>query len=101
MSRDAGIPVSELKVDGGASRNNLLMQFQADILGVTTIRPRTVETTALGAALLAGLGAGIWKSKTEVLDHWQQERRFTPQMSEQDVRILVDRWHAAVGKTIR
>ena len=98
MARDAGIPVCRLKVDGGASRNNLLMQFQADILGVTVIRPKTVETTALGAALFAGLGAGIWCNADELQSCWQEERRFMPQMSESDARQAIDAWHCAIGK---
>ncbi|MCQ2170007.1 MAG: glycerol kinase GlpK [Bacteroidales bacterium] len=96
MARDAGIPVSELKVDGGASRNNLLMQFQADILGVTTVRPKVVETTALGAALLAGLGTGIWKDTAELENHWQQERRFVPQMPREKAADSIARWHRAI-----
>lgn len=96
MARDAGIPVSELKVDGGASRNNLLMQFQADILGVTTVRPKVVETTALGAALLAGLGTGIWKDTAELENHWQQERRFVPQMPREKAADSIARWHKAI-----
>lgn len=98
MSRDAGIPVCELKVDGGASRDNLLMQFQADILGVTTVRPKIVETTALGAALLAGLGIGIWKSTDELQKHWKQDCRFDPQMPACDARRSVEKWHEAIGR---
>ena len=101
MSRDAGLPVSELKVDGGASRNNLLMQFQADILGVTTVRPKIVETTALGAALLAGLGTGIWKNIEELQAHWQPECRFSPQMAAEDAACAVENWHKAVSKSIK
>lgn len=96
MSRDAGIPICELKVDGGASRNNLLMQFQADILGVATVRPAIVETTALGAALFAGLCVGVWNSRDDLMSHWRQERRFVPSMSEADARRAVDAWHRAV-----
>lgn len=101
MARDAGIPVCELKVDGGASRNNLLMQFQADILGVTTVRPEIVETTALGAALLAGLGSGIWKDTVELQSRWRQDRCFRPRMSEKDACAAIDRWHNAVEKSLR
>ncbi len=96
MSRDAGIPICELKVDGGASRNNLLMQFQADILGVATVRPAIVETTALGAALFAGLCVGVWNSRDDLMSHWRQERRFVPSMCEADARRAVDAWHRAV-----
>lgn len=78
MSRDAGIPLRELKVDGGASRNNLLMQFQADILGTKVIRPQVVETTAMGAAYLAGLAVGYWSSIDEIRKQWQVDRIFEP-----------------------
>lgn len=101
MSLDAGIPICELKVDGGASRNNLLMQFQSDILGVTTVRPKIVETTALGAALLAGLGAGIWKSTDDLQSHWQQDRKFIPQMPEAEALLAVESWHQAVKEVLK
>lgn len=100
MSLDTGIPICELKVDGGASRNNLLMQFQADILGVTTVRPKIVETTALGAALLAGLGVGIWKSTAEMQSHWQQDCKFIPQMAENEASLAVENWHQAIRKVL-
>lgn len=100
MSLDSGIPVCELKVDGGASKNNLLMQFQADILGVTTVRPAIVETTALGAALFAGLGAGIWKDASDLRDRWQEDRRFVPKMSEKDSQLAIDNWHRAIKRAL-
>lgn len=100
MSRDSGIPVCELKVDGGASRNNLLMQFQADILGVTAVRPEIVETTALGAALLAGLGAGIWKDTAELQSRWRQDCSFSPRMSEKEAGAAVERWYEAIKKSL-
>ena len=78
MEKDAGIRLAKLKVDGGASRNNLLMQFQADILGVEVIRPMVTETTALGAACLAGLAVGFWENLDEIRAHWQVERTFVP-----------------------
>ncbi len=81
MKQDSGIAVNELRVDGGASGNNLLMQFQADILGVPVVRPKVVETTALGAAYLAGLAAGFWKDRAEVQKAWQKDRAFEPQRS--------------------
>lgn len=81
MQKDATIPLKELRVDGGAARNNLLMQFQADILGVPVVRPQVTETTALGAAYLAGLGVGFWSTQDEIAAQWRMERCFEPQMS--------------------
>lgn len=86
MSRDAGIPLRELKVDGGASRNNLLMQFQADILGTKVIRPQVVETTAMGAAYLAGLAVGYWSSIDEIRKQWQVDRIFEPSWDEKQIQ---------------
>ena len=80
MEADAGEPMKELRVDGGASANNFLMQFQADILGCRIVRPADIETTALGAAYLAGLATGFWKSVEEVESFWRAERRFEPSM---------------------
>ena len=81
MRQDSGLDLSELRVDGGASRNNLLMQFQADILGVPVVRPKITETTALGAAYLAGLAVGFWESQEEIVQQWQVEKRFEPQLA--------------------
>src|SRR6185295_16453906 len=75
MQRDAGVPLSELRVDGGAAANDFLMQFQADLLGVPVLRPQVLETTALGAAYLAGLTVNLWKSREEIAAHWKLERR--------------------------
>jgi len=100
MGRDAGVPVSELKVDGGASRNNLLMQFQADVLGTTVIRPTVTETTALGAAYLAGLAVGFWSSLEEVKKQWKAERSFSPVMPDDKVASLKAGWNEAVGRTL-
>ena len=80
MGADAGIPLKELRVDGGAATNNMLMQFQADLLGVPVVRPAVTETTALGAAYLAGLAVGFWKSVDEVSGQWKVDRRFEPAM---------------------
>ena len=80
MEADAGIPLKELRVDGGAAANNLLMQFQADLLGVPVVRPAVTETTALGAAYLAGLAVGFWKSADDVSGQWKVDRRFEPAM---------------------
>lgn len=100
MERDAGILISELKVDGGASRNNLLMQFQADILGTEVIRPKVTEITGLGAAYMAGLGAGIWSSVSELQDNWEAERRFSRRASESRMAESKAAWAAAVRKAL-
>ena len=100
MSRDAGIPLKELKVDGGASRNNLLMQFQADILGTKVIRPQVVETTAMGAAYLAGLAVGYWSSIDEIRKQWQIDRVFEPSMEEAKVAEAKAGWADAVKRTL-
>lgn len=100
MSRDAGIPLRELKVDGGASRNNLLMQFQADILGTKVIRPRVVETTALGAAYLAGLAVGYWSSVDEIRKQWHVDRIFEPSWDETTIRRAKEGWEDAVKRTL-
>ena len=84
MMRDTGTQIRQLKVDGGASRNNLMMQFQADILNAEIIRPKITETTALGAAYLAGLATGYWDSLDEVKRQWQAERRFLPERANTD-----------------
>lgn len=103
MSRDAvgngGRPVSELRVDGGASVNNLLMQFQADLLGIPVVRPACVETTALGAAYLAGLSCGVYQSTEELSALWKAERRFMPTLSKERADELMQRWELAVRQT--
>ncbi len=81
MEADAGLALAELRVDGGATANNLLMQFQADLLGVPVVRPKVQETTALGAAYLAGLAVGYWKNTDDIRANWQIDRRFEPAMS--------------------
>ncbi|MBA2675104.1 glycerol kinase GlpK [Ramlibacter sp.] len=98
MSRDARIPLRELRVDGGACRNDLLMQMQADVLGVPVVRPRVTETTALGAAYLAGLATGFWKDAGEISAQWQVERRFEPRLAEQERRAKLARWREAVER---
>ena len=97
MQRDAAHPVVEVRADGGAARNDLLMQFQADLLGVPVIRPRVTETTALGAAYLAGLAVGFWASREEIAAQWQAERRFDPQMPAARREALMARWARAVA----
>ena len=101
MRADAGIPLSELRADGGAAANNALMQFQADVLGVPVLRPRVTETTALGAAYLAGLAVGYWKSPEELTGQWQIERRFEPEMAPARAAALRERWAAAVERSKR
>jgi glycerol kinase len=104
MSRDAvaagGAPVSELRVDGGACVNNLLMQFQADLLGIPVVRPQVIETTALGAASLAGLSCGLYGSLDELAAQWQVERRFLPTMSRDRAAALMAQWEHAVRCTV-
>lgn len=104
MSRDAvaagGSPVSELRVDGGACVNDLLMQFQADLLGIPVVRPKVIETTALGAAYLAGLSCGVYGGLDELARQWQAERRFMPTMSRERAAELMARWERAVRQTV-
>lgn len=100
MQNDAGLRLRELRVDGGAARNDLLMQFQADLLDVAVVRPRITETTALGVAYLAGLAVGFWQSPDELTALWQAERRFEPTMPPTRRAHLLDHWQAAVAQTI-
>lgn len=98
MEHDSGRSLTVLQVDGGAAANNLLMQFQSDVLGVTIHRPRILETTAIGAALLAGLGCGLWPSKQSIVKAAQPERTFQPIMAQQQVQDHLARWQAAISK---
>ena len=98
MEKDAGVKLSELKVDGGASRNNLMMQFQADILDTSVIRPMVTETTAMGACYLAGLAVGFWSSLDEIKAQWQAEHVFTP--SGTDTAVLKAGWADAISRTL-
>ncbi len=98
MERDAGVRLAELKVDGGASRNNLMMQFQADILGTSVIRPEVTETTAMGACYLAGLAVGYWDSLDDIQKQWKAERIFKP--SDADVEACKQGWKDAISRTI-
>ena len=100
MQKDAGITLKELKVDGGASRNNLLMQFQADILGTSVIRPKVTETTALGAAYLAGLAVGYWEDLEHIKSQWQVDKEFTPEADEARVDELKKGWADAIRRTL-
>ena len=99
MERNSGIKLKELKVDGGASKNDFLMQFQADILNCRVVRPKDIETTALGACYLAGLGCGIFKSEDEIKELWEADRVFEPQMDEETRENLYAQWCKAVEKS--
>ncbi len=99
MEQDMGHEMRELRVDGGASANNFLMQFQADMLGKQVIRPKCIETTSLGAAYLAGLAVGYWKSTQDVLENWQSDRKFVPSMEEKKQKELLQGWHEAVKRS--
>lgn len=98
MQRDAGITPTELRVDGGASANATLMQFQADLAGIPVVRPRVNEATALGAAYLAGLCTGLWKSREEIARHWKAEARFKPRMTPSEAAARMARWREAVQR---
>ena len=100
MADDLGQDLDALKVDGGASANNFLLQFQADILGCEVYRPVCIETTSLGAAYLAGLATGYWKSQEDVLDNWQIDRVFRPDMTKEQRETLLYGWHEAVKRTL-
>ena len=100
MQRDAGVELGELKVDGGASRNNLLMQFQADILGTSVIRPKVTETTALGAAYLAGLAVGYWDSIDHIKSQWAVDASFEPSAADDTVSELKAGWADAIERTL-
>jgi len=95
MEADSGIVLAEMRVDGGAARNDMLMQFQADLLGVPVVRPMVTETTALGAAYLAGLAVGYWKDGQEISLQWRQERRFEPAMGRARAEELMAGWRKA------
>ncbi len=99
MQRDAGIKLKELRVDGGACANNLLMQFQADLLGVPVVRPKVAETTALGAAYLAGLAVGFWKDRKEIAKQRQADRQFRPTMKPTQRKQLVAGWEKALARS--
>jgi glycerol kinase len=98
MQADSGITLTELRVDGGATANNLLMQCQADLLGVPVVRPKVLETTALGAAYLAGLATGYWSTPADITANWQVDRRFEPAMSRETARALRARWARGVER---
>jgi glycerol kinase len=99
MQKDAGMTLTELRVDGGATANNVLMQFQADVLGVPVVRPKVLETTALGAAYLAGLATGFWRNADDVRANWQIDRRFEPAMARDRVADMRANWDKAVARS--
>src|ERR1044071_8267464 len=99
MAADAGSKVASLRVDGGAAANDLLLQLQADLLGVPVERPVVAETTALGAAYLAGLAVGYWSGTDEILSNWALDRRFEPSMPDDRRRAMLDGWHRAVERS--
>jgi glycerol kinase len=101
MQADSGIRLRELRVDGGACANNLLMQFQADVLGVPVVRPRVAETTALGAAYLAGLAVGYWRDTADIAGQWQTDRRFAPAMRPAKRKALLAGWEKALTRSRR
>ncbi|MEJ2163314.1 MAG: FGGY-family carbohydrate kinase, partial [Robiginitalea sp.] len=96
MEADSGIPIRELRVDGGATVNDLLMQFQSDVLNTETVRPKIVETTVMGAAFLAGLAVGYWDDLQEIEKLWQEEKRFNPAEERSDIETRIKGWYRAV-----
>ncbi|HIV87813.1 MAG TPA: glycerol kinase, partial [Candidatus Pygmaiobacter gallistercoris] len=100
MISDTGIQLKELRVDGGASRDGFLMQFQSDIMNLPLRRPMIRETTALGAAYLAGLAVGFWKDLDEIRQHWTLDKVYTPQMGEEERSRLMRQWHKAVSRSL-
>jgi glycerol kinase len=99
MEADAGIHLEELRVDGGASNNNLLMQFQADLLGMPVVRAKNIETTALGSVYLAGLAAGYYRSIDEIARQWAPDHRFEPSMNADQREALRARWNKALARS--
>jgi glycerol kinase len=99
MTADSKISLTSLRVDGGAARNDLLMQIQADVLGVPVIRPRNVETTAVGAAFLAGLGCGLWPDQASLADRWCVDQVFEPAMSDLERQGRYTTWRLAVERS--
>ena len=98
MEQDSGVKSKELRVDGGAAADNLLMQFQADLLGVPVVRPRVLETTALGAAYLAGLATGVWASREEIAKQWKVAKRFEPKMKREEAERRMEEWKRALER---
>ena len=96
MESDSGISIGELRVDGGAAINNTLMQFQADVLNIKTVRPKVVETTAMGAAFLAGLAVGFWENQEEIQSIWQMDTSFSPTKSRDKIEKGIEGWYNAI-----
>jgi glycerol kinase len=99
MEKDCGKPTCELRVDGGATANNFLMQFQADLLNCEIKRPEIIETTAIGAAFLAGLAVGFWESRAELEELWTADRSFNPEMEDDKRENMLHFWHKAVERS--
>jgi glycerol kinase len=99
MREDSGVTIQSLRVDGGATANNWLMQFQSDVLGVNVSRPMVQETTALGAAYLAGLATGVWRDTSDIVANWQLQREFVPSMSAANRSTLIATWHRAIERS--
>ena len=100
MQKDANVQFNTLKVDGGASENNLLMQIQANVLNATVIRPKTTETTAMGVAFLAGLASGFWKNQEELKHLWEKEREFQPN-SNHEIKKIISLWEERIQKIVK
>ena len=99
MRADSGVDLTELKVDGGMTSNELLMQFQADVLGVPVVRPKVAETTALGAAYAAGIAVGFWSGPDEVKNNWEESMRWSPQMAPTERERHMRQWKKAVSRS--
>jgi glycerol kinase len=100
MRKDCGLKMRDLKIDGGATANDFLCQFQSDILGINVVRPQGVETTACGAAYLAGLSVGFWKSTAQIKKNWKKGKIFEPKISKKDSSVLYANWLKAVKRTL-
>ena len=98
MQADSGLPLAQLRVDGGASANGLLMQIQADVLGIDVVRPKNAEATVLGAAYLAGIAVGYWPDKEAIARQWQVDRVFEPKMDKATRKKVRETWHKALGR---
>jgi glycerol kinase len=98
MENDSGIPVRELRVDGGAARNDILMQLQADLMGINVTRPSNTETTVLGACYLAGLAVGFWPDRDAIKRQWKSERQFVPKISDQERSTRLNQWRRALER---
>jgi glycerol kinase len=97
---DIGCSIKTLRVDGGVSASDVMLAFQSDILGIKVIRPKITETTALGAAYLAGLNSGVWESKKDILEHWKEDKEFLPSMDKEKVNIIYKGWKKAVSRSL-